>query len=61
MIYRVKPDCRRLAVALTFAVSAGLLSIAPAAAQNSQMEQKLMAIKDAQAANKQKLAQYTWQ
>ena len=32
-----------------------------AAAQNQQMEQKLMAIKDAQAANKQKLAQYTWQ
>ena len=32
-----------------------------AVAQNQQMEQKLMAIKQAQATNKQKLAQYTWQ
>jgi hypothetical protein len=30
-------------------------------AQNPQVEEKLMAIKQAQAANKQKLAQYTWQ
>ncbi len=30
-------------------------------AQNPEMEQKLMAIKQAQAVNKQKLAQYTWQ
>src|ERR1035438_2365044 len=30
-------------------------------AQSPQMEQKLMAIKQAQAANKQRLAQYTWQ
>ena len=50
-----------MTLAVTVAVSAGVLSITPAAAQNQQMEQKLMAIKDAQAANKQKLAQYTWQ
>ena len=38
-----------------------LLSGLPAMAQNPQMEQKLMAIKQKMAANKQKLAQYTWQ
>jgi hypothetical protein len=32
-----------------------------AVAQNPQVEQKVMAIKEAQGANKQKLAQYTWQ
>ncbi len=31
-----------------------------ACAQSAEMDQKLMAIKDAMAANKQKLAQYTW-
>jgi hypothetical protein len=50
-----------MALAVTVAISAGVLSITPAAAQSPQMEQKLMAIKNAQAANKQKLAQYTWQ
>src|SRR5580700_10531463 len=49
-----------MALALTVAISAGVLTITPAAAQNRQMEQKLMAIKEAQAANKQKLAQYIW-
>ena len=38
-----------------------LLSGLPAMSQNPQMEQKLMAIKQKMAANKQKLAQYTWQ
>jgi hypothetical protein len=50
-----------MALALTVAISAGVLSITPAVAQTPQMEKKLMDIKDAQAANKQKLAQYTWQ
>jgi hypothetical protein len=50
-----------MALALTVAISAGVLAITPAAAQNQQMEQKLMAIKQAQDTNKQKLAQYTWQ
>jgi hypothetical protein len=54
------PALKRTALALTVAISAGVLAITPAAAQSPQMEQKLMAIKDAQAANKAKLAQYTW-
>jgi len=54
------PGKKRIALALSVAISAGMVAITPAAAQSQQMEQKLMAIKDAQAANKQKLAQYTW-
>lgn len=38
-----------------------LLGYSLAAAQNPQLEEKMMAIKQAQALNKQKLAQYTWQ
>lgn len=38
-----------------------LLAGAMGFAQNPQMQDKLMAIKQAQAANKQKLAHYTWQ
>ena len=38
-----------------------LLSGTIAMAQSQQMEEKLMALKENQAANKQKLAQYTWQ
>jgi hypothetical protein len=38
-----------------------LLTCAVTAAQSEQMLDKLMAIKSAQDANKQKLAQYTWQ
>ena len=49
-----------MAIALTVAIAAGIFSITPAIAQNQQMEQKLTAIKNAAAANKQKLAQYTW-
>jgi hypothetical protein len=37
-----------------------LLSGTLALAQNPQMEEKVMAFKQSQAANKQKLAQYTW-
>ena len=54
------PGLRRTALVLTVAISAGIFSITPAIAQNQQMEQKLTAIKNAAAANKQKLAQYTW-
>jgi len=61
MIQRPNPRLKRIALAMAVAISAGALAITPAMAQNQQMEQKLMAIKDAQAANKQKLAQYTWQ
>ena len=38
-----------------------VLGFSLAAAQNPQLEEKVMAIKQAQAVNKQKLAQYTWQ
>src|SRR5664279_6119392 len=54
------PGLKRMALVLIVAISAGVFAITPATAQNQQMEQKLMAIKNAQAANKQKLAQYTW-
>jgi hypothetical protein len=53
---------KRISYALTVgAISMVGLGGVIAAAQNQQMEQKLMAIKQAQATNKQKLAQYTWQ
>jgi len=46
---------------LAAAISTAVLATTPAQAQSQQMEQKLMAIKQAQETNKQKLAQYTWQ
>src|SRR5271165_5584314 len=61
MIQPVTPGLKRMALALTVAISAGLLATTPAQAQSQQMEQKLMAIKQAQETNKQKIAQYTWQ
>ena len=60
MIRIATPGLKRMALVLTFAISAGVLAIAPAAAQSTQMVDKLMAIKTAQDANKAKLAQYTW-
>ena len=60
MIRATIPGLKRMALALTFAISAGVLAITPAMAQSQQMEEKLMAIKQAQETNKQKLAQYTW-
>ena len=39
------PGLKHMALASTVAISAGVLTITPAAAQNQQMEQKLMAIK----------------
>jgi hypothetical protein len=60
MIQRLSPGLRRTALGLGVAVSSGIFAITPASAQSPQMEQKLMAIKEAQAANKQKLAQYIW-
>ena len=52
------------AIALFQTLTIGLLlalASSPAVAQNQQMEEKLMGIKQAMDANKQKLAQYTWQ
>jgi hypothetical protein len=60
MIRTAIPGLNRRLLALAMAIGAGAFSITQAGAQNPQMEQKLMAIKQAQATNKQKLAQYTW-
>ncbi len=60
MIQTATPAIKRMALVLTVAISAGMLAITPAAAQSTQMVDKLMAIKTAQDANKAKLAQYTW-
>src|SRR5271165_6666031 len=60
MIQTSTPGLKRMALALTVAISAGLLSTTPAMAQSQQMVDKLMAIKQAQDANKAKLATYTW-
>src|ERR1700680_1786328 len=60
MIRTAIPGWKRRLLALAVAIYAGAFSGTQAAAQNEPMEQKLMAIKQAQAANKQRLAQYTW-
>ncbi len=60
MIQASTPGLKRMALALMVAIAAGVFAITPAAAQSSQMADKLMAIKTAQDANKAKLAQYTW-
>ena len=60
MVQRLNFGLRRMSLALAVAILAGLSATAPLAAQSQQMEQKVMALKEAQAANKQKLAQYTW-
>ena len=53
---------RPIALGLLFAVlSVVLTACAASVAQNPEMEEKLMAIHQAQVANKQRLAQYTWQ
>jgi hypothetical protein len=59
MIRTAIPGLKRMLLAV--AIGAGACTITQATAQNEPMEQKLMAIKQAQATNKQKLAQYTWQ
>ena len=51
---------RRTALALAVTISTGIFAVTPVAAQSQQMEQRLTAIKDAQTANKQRLAQYIW-
>jgi hypothetical protein len=53
---KVTGRCLAIAVGTLIALSGS-----GALAQNPEMEQKLIAIKQAQTVNKQKLAQYTWQ
>ncbi len=60
MIQASTDGLKRMALTLTVAIAAGVFAITPAAAQSSQMVDKLIAIKTAQDANKAKLAQYTW-
>src|SRR5208337_4394799 len=60
MIYQM-PRFKRVALTLAAAIATAVLATIPAPAQSQQMEQKLMAIKQAQEINKQKLAQYTVQ
>lgn len=55
---RTTTSAARAAVFALFSLT--VLGGVSAMAQSPAMEQKLTAIKDAQAANKQKLAQYTW-
>ena len=58
MVHLHMPRFKR--VALAAAISTAVLATIAAPAQNPQMLDKLMAIKQAQETNKQKLAQYTW-
>ena len=61
MTHPVQP-CKAIALVLNATiVSFLILSGTSADAQSSQLEEKLMALKQNQANNKQKLAQYTWQ
>ena len=57
-IFRIKTTNAALTVAFAAVV---VMNVAIAPAQDPQMLDKLMAIKAAQDANKQKLATYTWQ
>jgi len=60
---RCIPSQSRLVPALVviLALAAGIVMTGAAAvAQNQQLEEKIMALKQNQAANKQKLAQYAW-
>jgi hypothetical protein len=61
MIHPPTPRFKRVALALAAAILTAILATAPMAAQNPQMADKLMAIKQAQETNKAKLATYTWQ
>ncbi len=60
MIHLPTSRFKRVALTLAAAISTAVLASTPAPAQNPQMVDKLMAIKQAQETNKQKLAQYTW-
>lgn len=58
----IASSCRLISSRLAVVAAAlVVLSVAGAVAQNPQLEEKIMALRQAQAMNKQKLAQYTWQ
>jgi hypothetical protein len=52
---------QKTTLTLTVAFATAIFSAATASAQNPEMQQKIADIKAAMAANKQMLAQYTWQ
>ena len=60
MLNRFPKSCKAESVYLLGLATLVLLFIAGALAQNQQLEEKLMALKQNRAINKQKLAQYTW-
>jgi predicted regulator of Ras-like GTPase activity (Roadblock/LC7/MglB family) len=51
----------RLAAIAAVGIAAIVTAVLPAAAQNPQVEEKLAALKQSISANKQAIAQYTWQ
>ena len=62
MTHSTTPGMKTMQAALTVALAGvAVLSGSVAAAQNPQLEDKVLAIKSAQDANKAKLATYTWQ
>jgi hypothetical protein len=56
-----RPTGKLMTAALAAVTAFACLAGTAAFPQNPEMEEKVMAIKEAQAANKQKLAQYNWQ
>jgi hypothetical protein len=62
MIYPRMRELKPVRLAMSFAMTSVIvMGTLPAPAQRSQMETKLVGIQQAQATNKQSLAQYTWQ
>jgi hypothetical protein len=60
MNYFAAAKFRTVMLAFCGVTALAVFACAPAFAQNQQLEEKLMALKQNQANNKQKLAQYTW-
>jgi hypothetical protein len=60
VINRFMPLTRLMAIVLCVSMLTIISAGPPAVAQGQQTEEKLMAVKQAMEANKQKLAQYTW-
>jgi predicted regulator of Ras-like GTPase activity (Roadblock/LC7/MglB family) len=57
----LRPRIARLAAIAAVGIAAIVTALSPAAAQNPKVEEKLAALKQSIAANKQAMAQYSWQ
>ena len=57
----LRPRIARLAAIAAVGIAAIVTALPPAAAQNPKVEEKLAALKQSIAANKQAMAQYSWQ